>query len=425
MNMTLNRRLDDLINLLMTRVLEYFVVKARLQDSGRIASRRSTSAINAAGRLMSKGWLEKVTGHIHRRGKYVYVPSETTPGVTYKVVPAELYCECEHNTNGGHICKHLHVCMTISQQSTDLIKQFDVLQQDAINQCIVDKGYIIVDDAQGEISVESPNSGETYYAKLTSWTCTCTAFAHHGTCFCLKVAEKVCKGAEMQTMEDEIGNLYETPHDSDDELDFHEDPHDTVQPHLDNGRETCIQQLTELLEYVKKDNNIISSQTAEAIKRAHQTAFSNFKPKVRKRRLKPLFPGRAVKTKTANTKNIKISTKGKRRSISKSAASANASNDGFAKITNLRRQPKRPRHKSMKTVLKGTMPVKLPPTNFIVTQDAYDYIMSRKNSTKLPQKGGVRKAFLKSLADTLQYKYNTKGDASEVINAIKKFFEMM
>ena len=427
--MNLNRRLDDLINLLLTQVMDYFLIKGRLQDSGRISSKRSVSRIRAAERLISKGWLDTVTGNVHKRGVYVFVPSETTPGVTYKVVPSELYCECENNRNGGNICKHIHVCQMLSQQKPDTICEMDILLANAISQWVDGSIYDITDESQGELSITSPNSGETYYAKLSSWSCTCTSFAHRGTCVCLKVAEQVCAKAEVHQLDDnDTEQDQSSQHDSN--LDEMDDDQEVSDPTPDNDdvsipgeRGDCIQQLEDMLTFMKDPSSITLKQTQETIKTAHQLCFGNFKGQTRKRRLKPLYPGRALQP-TTQSKKAKLAVKGKRKSISRKQASADASNGEFAKVTNKTRQPKRPRQRAMKILLKDTMPVKLPPSQFELPQNAYDYVIAKKSLTNLPHKQGVRKAYLISVADTLSHKYGVKDDNKVLVDALGQFFAM-
>ncbi|XP_072051312.1 uncharacterized protein [Amphiura filiformis] len=419
LNMTLNRRLDDLIRLLLLRVMSYFMIKSRLQEDGRLPSKRDKSSsvtAAAAERLISKGWTEKVKGHIHQRGTYVMVPSEKTLGLTYKVVPSEMYCECQHNRNGGHICKHLRLCFILSRSAESFVRDVETLTAEAIQHIIDSKSYDILDNALGEVKVKSPHSGEEYLVRSISGICTCTAYAHQGSCLCLRVAKMVC--TDVIVHEEELNQEMIQPADAP-QLD--PCPSRDVETEVNNPRELCIQQLSQMLEFVNNTGNFLSTTSVTAIKQAHLSMFSNYKKKTKKKKNTPLFPNRGKGASNKSTSSAKIITKGKRKSMSRKQI--NGSNpEKFQKITNSNKLPKRPRQRPMKEALKSVMLVKLPLSDVELTQEAYDYVVMQKKKTNIPKKLGIRKSFLKTIADNLQQKYCIQLDSDTICNALQSFF---
>lgn len=121
-----NRRLDDLISILIKKTDGYFQVIHDLQAVGRMknASLKSGEILKSASRLVGKGWQDSINLISH--DTYLYdVPSEQTPGLSYKVCPSESFCSCPIGLR-GHRCKHLVL--------TDLLSEHDSQKFPALNE---------------------------------------------------------------------------------------------------------------------------------------------------------------------------------------------------------------------------------------------------------------------------------------------------
>ena len=115
LHMNVKRRLDDLIQILLGNVMEYFEAKQQLLKSGRIKSKKEESQSLIQGRaekMLACGWSDKI--RYSSSDPFLLVDSESK-ATSYKTVPGELCCECAFNHESGRICKHLELYHLLSE----------------------------------------------------------------------------------------------------------------------------------------------------------------------------------------------------------------------------------------------------------------------------------------------------------------------
>ncbi|XP_048035534.1 uncharacterized protein LOC125261036 isoform X2 [Megalobrama amblycephala] len=292
-----NRRLDDLISILIKKTDGYFQVIHDLQAVGRIknASLRSGEILKSASRLLEKGWQDSINLTSH--DTYLYeVPSEQTPGLSYKVCPSESFCSCPIGIR-GHRCKHLVL--------TDLLSEHDSQKFPALNYQInahasvikQKKLYSILCFDTKEVDVKSLCNERIYHTSATTFQCTCCTFSYNEKCACLLLA---CELFDVILTRD-VPTLWQ------------EDM--SVQLNViteANHSKTEVQKLNEILETVQKWQNI-PQHISQQIKNLHDsvtnasmtvTAFTAVTTDLT-RKIRPLFPHRAINMKQKYRKNFK------------------------------------------------------------------------------------------------------------------------
>ncbi|XDV36723.1 hypothetical protein PO909_006453 [Leuciscus waleckii] len=186
-----NRRLDDLLDVLLCKTETYFQVIKHLQSAGRMANcvaMKLEETFNKATRMMEKGWID----HITRESLEIYVynvPSEQDSSLSYRTCPAECFCSCPVGLKGEE-CKHL-VLLDILKDKDDAFPEL-ALQLEAHARAVQDKGHFSVcSEVKMEIDVESLCGRGTYHTDLETYSCTCCTFSYHGICPCLILAQQL------------------------------------------------------------------------------------------------------------------------------------------------------------------------------------------------------------------------------------------
>lgn len=292
-----NRRLDDLISILIRKTDGYFQVIQDLQAVGRMknASLKSGEILKSASRLVEKGWQDSINLISH--DTYLYdVPSEQTPGLSYKVCPSESFCSCPIGIR-GHRCKHLVL--------TDLLSERDFLKFPALDYQLnahasvikQKKLYSILCFDTKEVDVQSLCNERIYHTSATTFQCTCCTYSYKEKCACLLLACELfdvilARDVPTLSQEDTLMQLNVNT--------------------AANHSKTEVQMLNEILETVQKLQNI-PQHISQQIENLHDsvtnasmtgTLFIAVTTDL-KRKIRPLFPHRAKNMKRKYRKNFK------------------------------------------------------------------------------------------------------------------------
>ncbi|KAG9273244.1 hypothetical protein AMEX_G12351 [Astyanax mexicanus] len=183
-----NRRLDDLINVLLKKTDGYFQVIHGLQSAGRIknASMKSDDIHTSACRLVEKGWIDRIDRISQEM--YIYnVPSEQTHGLSYKVCPSESFCSCPEGIRGRK-CKHLVALGLLNELDAEKFPNLNCQMNAHASMIKQKKLYSVLCFDTKEVDVQSLCSERTFHTSATTFLCTCCTYSYNDNCACLLLA---------------------------------------------------------------------------------------------------------------------------------------------------------------------------------------------------------------------------------------------
>jgi len=186
-----NRRLDDLISILIKKTDGYFQVIHDLQAVGRMknASLKSGEILKSASRLVEKGWQDSI--NLISNDTYLYeIPSEQTPGLSYKVCPSESFCSCPIGIR-GHSCKHLVVTELLSKHDSEKFPSLDHQINAHASVLKQKKLYSILCSDTKEVDVQSLCHERIYHTSAMTFQCTCCTYSYIEKCACLLLASEL------------------------------------------------------------------------------------------------------------------------------------------------------------------------------------------------------------------------------------------
>ena len=283
--MTLNKRVDKLVRILLCDVTEYFTAKEALIAAGRIRNRRrdkSNSVQLRAEQMIGKGWLTKIKPE---SSGLMLIPSEFD-NETYLVSVAEFFCTSPHNQVGGNICKHLHLCFLASNQSGHIVPSFETATKNLRHEITRNEMFEIKNAELGEVEITSTVSGQVNYVRLSSNICTCNAVSHHGTCVCIDIARSVCpQVAEMMILEESEVAM------NSDNLDQMALSDLDVEIDRDNQVKSDFLDKLDKLRYRYNDEEV-PLNIKKLVDEAYDLAFNSFVKKTKKQKNKVLYPNR-------------------------------------------------------------------------------------------------------------------------------------
>ncbi|XP_055032677.2 uncharacterized protein [Misgurnus anguillicaudatus] len=248
-----NRRLDDLIKILLKKTDGYFQTIQDLHAVGRMknASLKSGQILESASRLVEKGWEKDIQLIDH--DMYIYeIPSEQTSGLSYKVCPSERTVLC-----------------------------FDTK----------------------EVDVKSLCNERIYHTSATTLQCTCCTYSYYKKCACLLLACElfdVKLKTAVSTLDQDTSlqeNMNTAANHSKTEIEMLNEILETVKQWQTIPKDIChkIQDL--------HDNVTNACITGPKLPEANVDL---------RRKIRPLFPHRAKNVKRCYRKNLKrLNTKAK------------------------------------------------------------------------------------------------------------------
>ncbi|XP_055070281.2 uncharacterized protein [Misgurnus anguillicaudatus] len=298
-----NRRLDDLIKILLKKTDGYFQTIQDLHAVGRMknASLKSGQILESASRLVEKGWEKDIQLIDH--DMYIYeIPSEQTSGLSYKVCPSESFCSCPMGIR-GHRCKHLVLTDLLSKNVSQKFPALD-FQLNAHATVIQQKQlYSVLCFDTKEVDVKSLCNERIYHTSATTLQCTCCTYSYYKKCACLLLA---CELFDVK-IKTAVSTL---------------DQDTSLQENMNtaaNHSKTEIEMLNEILETVKQWQTI-PKDICHKIQDLHDNVTNACitGPKLPEanvdltRKIRPLFPHRAKNVKRCYRKNLKrLNTKAK------------------------------------------------------------------------------------------------------------------
>ncbi|XP_076864185.1 uncharacterized protein LOC143516460 [Brachyhypopomus gauderio] len=187
-----NRRLDNLIELLLGKTNTYFNIIQDLQAVGRVLNPLEAvqeSTFKCANRMRENGWMGKI--NLIQTDTFIYhVPSETSLEVVYNVCPAEHYCSCVIGCR-GRTCKHLLLINLLQKDDEEIFPNISTQLQVHANNLLKNCKYTILCQDNKQLIIEGLCRKGPFKPCITTNTCTCCSFSHYNKCACLLVAHEL------------------------------------------------------------------------------------------------------------------------------------------------------------------------------------------------------------------------------------------
>ncbi|XP_024656687.2 uncharacterized protein LOC112429801 isoform X2 [Maylandia zebra] len=207
-----NRRLDDLIEVLLGKADDYLSVIKTLQDVGRMKNRFAdtlSQVSDSASRLMESGWALKITVKNSHGVNAYQVPSESREDMVYDVCPVESYCNCTYGLR-GLLCKHLVLLAKLAEADNDIYPNMETDISTLARIAVKERHYFVHCEDLKVIKMPSLFGNLCFFASAETLQCTCCTFSHYNTCACLKVACSHFKKMK-NSLKSPLSTLNDTP----------------------------------------------------------------------------------------------------------------------------------------------------------------------------------------------------------------------